>query len=176
MKSVKLIANILYYITKIISILYLVTGAYVLGVVLLSKTSSASWIPIDVLSDGSFRIFYPFTRTPFILGEYNNSYLVISIAIILLYGLFLWLLSGVFNAFRQERLFTPKNVSRLKRFYRFNVIIPVLSLLILAIIGYELSDVVGIGFLHLLAGVFAFFMAAIFKQGLVLQEEQDLTL
>jgi hypothetical protein len=41
--------------------------------------------------------------------------------------------------------------------------------------GSELVDIVRIIMLHLVIGVFAFFMAAIFRHGVVLQEEQDLT-
>jgi hypothetical protein len=55
-----------------------------------------------------------------------------------------------------------------------NVIVPVVIMLLLLIFKQEVEDIVRITFLHLIIGVFAFFMAAIFKQGLVLQEEQDL--
>jgi hypothetical protein len=41
--------------------------------------------------------------------------------------------------------------------------------------GDEYIDVARIALLHLVIGIFAFFMATIFKQGFVLQEEQDLT-
>jgi hypothetical protein len=58
----------------------------------------------------------------------------------------------------------------------FNLVVPSLFLIILAIIGHDLRDAIIIVFLHVMIGVFAFFMAAIFKQGLLLQEEQDLTL
>jgi predicted permease len=88
--------------------------------------------------------------------------------------LFLWLLGGVFQAFKQERLFTKKGFSQLSRFYSVNLTVPVLILIILAVLGQEVQDIIRITFLHLVIGVFAFFMAAIFKQGLFLQEEQDL--
>jgi hypothetical protein len=84
------------------------------------------------------------------------------------------LLSGVFHAFKQDRLFTKNGLLQLSRFYMVNVIVPVVIMLLLLIFKQEVEDIVRITFLHLIIGVFAFFMAAIFKQGLVLQEEQDL--
>ena len=91
------------------------------------------------------------------------------------YGLFLWLLSGVFHAFKQTKIFTRKGVLQLSRFYMINLIVPFVFLALIAVFGEEMIDIVRIILLHLVIGVFAFFMAAIFKQGLVLQEEQDLT-
>ena len=48
-------------------------------------------------------------------------------------------------------------------------------LVLLAFFGHEIIDILRITLLHLVIGVFAYFMAAIFKQGVHLQEEQDLT-
>ena len=175
MKTVRLIANFLYYLTKFLSVLFLIVAAYAAVVVILWINSKGSWVPIHV-SDGLFTIYYPFTKTPFLLGDYTSSYLITSLLTVALYGVFMWLLSGVFNAFRQERIFTKRGVMQLSRFYITNLTIPVLCVLLLAVFGKEVSDVIVVIFLHIMIGVFAFFMAAIFKQGLVLQEEQDLTL
>lgn len=169
MKSVRIVANILYYLTRVAAILYLITAMYSLGVALLGG-------PIHI-HDGAFEIYYPFTTTPFLLGDYNNSYLTMMILIISFYGVFLWLLSNVFNTFRQSKLFTAKSVLRLSRFYITNLTVPIISL-IAALLFYHdaVNDILVITFLHGIIGIFAFFMAAIFRQGLVLQEEQDLTL
>ncbi|HYC27985.1 MAG TPA: DUF2975 domain-containing protein [Chitinophagaceae bacterium] len=169
MKSVRIVANILYYLTRVAAMLYLITAVYCLGVVILGG-------PINI-KDGGFLIYYPFTTTTFLLGDYNSAYLTMMISIISFYGVFLWLLSNVFNTFRQSKLFTSKSVMRLSRFYITNLTVPVISL-IAALLFYHdaVSDVLMITFLHLVIGIFAFFMAAIFRQGLVLQEEQDLTL
>lgn len=176
MKTVRPLANILFYLTRFAAIVYIVTAFYALIAIILSA-AGMPWAPMNVEDNGSFVIFYPFTSAPFLLGDYNAKYLTMMIFIIGFYALFLWLLSGVFNAFRQDKLFTPKSVLRLSRFYITNLFIPVLSL-IAAFLFYKegLSDIMVITFLHLVIGVFAFFMAAIFRQGLVLQEEQDLTL
>ena len=89
--------------------------------------------------------------------------------------MFLWLLSGVFHAFKQVKLFTAKGVVQLSRFYITNLLVPFLFLLLFLLFRNEMSDLLRIILLHVIIGVFAYFMAAIFKQGLLLQEEQDLT-
>lgn len=174
MKSVRIVANILYYLTRVAAIIYVITALYTLAVVLLSASGAAA--PMHVDRD-RFEIYYPFTTAPFLLGDYNTSFLTMMILLISFYALFLWLLSNVFNAFRQAKLFTPAGVRRLSRFYLTNLTVPVICL-IAAILFYQevASDIAMITFLHIIIGVFAFFMAAIFKQGLLLQEEQDLTL
>jgi hypothetical protein len=176
MQTVRITANILFYITKIAALLLLLTTVYAFIILLLSLHTDTSGLPIEVQGDGHFIIFYPFTETPFLAGDHTSSYLITSTVTVFLYGLFLWLLSDVFRAFKQDRLFTAKGVLRLKRFYLFNIAFPIIYLVILAILSYEIRDATIIVFLHLMIGVFAFFMAAIFKQGLLLQEEQDLTL
>jgi hypothetical protein len=175
MKTVRFVANLLFYFSRIGAIIFMLTALYAGIVILLFQYASNPGVPMTVLENGSFQIFYPFTNTPFLLGDYTTTYLVISLATIIFYGIFLWLLSGVFLAFRQEKLFTRKGVMRLSRFYITNLTVPVLLLVLLALFGQELTDIIRITFLHLLIGVFAFFMAAIFRQGVLLQEEQDLT-
>lgn len=174
MKSVRIVANILYYLTRVAAIIYVVTAVYMLIVLLLSVSGAAA--PINV-EDDRFEIYYPFTTRPFLLGDYTGPFLVTMILLISFYALFLWLLSNVFKTFRQARLFTQASVKRLSRFYVTNFTLPALSL-IAAILFYQeaAGDIAMITFLHIVIGIFAFFMAAIFKQGLLLQEEQDLTL
>lgn len=175
MKTVRPIASILFYITRIAAIIVFVIAAYATGILLLYKNDPNAGLPMRVLDDGSFRIFYPFTQKPFLLGDYTTSYLVSNLLTVAFYGLFLWLLSGVFHAFKQIKIFTRKGVMQLSRFYMINLIVPFVFLALLAVFGDEMIDIVRIILLHLVIGVFAFFMAAIFKQGLLLQEEQDLT-
>jgi len=127
--------------------------------------------------DGGFIIFYPFTHKTFLLGDYNSSYLTMMIVLLSFYSLFLWLLCRVFYAFKQQKLFTHASVIKLSRFYITNLVLPPLCLMIAILFYREMAgDFLVICLLHLVIGVFAFFMAAIFKQGLILQEEQDLTL
>jgi hypothetical protein len=174
MKTVRLVSSVLFYVSRAAAFLFLLTAVYSAGVVLLYYYSSSSALPIQI-TDQYFTIFYPFTRKPFLLGDYTASFLFSSFLTIAFYGLFLWLLSDVFRAFRQQKLFTKKGVSRLSRFYITNLLVPLLLLLMLLLFQNDISDLVRIMFLHLVIGIFAWFMAAIFKQGVILQEEQDLT-
>lgn len=174
MKAVRHTATILFYLSRIMAIMVFVITVYALAVILLSLTGPSPALPIRIFDNGTFHIFYPFTNTPFLLGDYTSSYLVSNLSIIAFYSVFLWLLSGVFHAFKQPRLFTQKGVMQLSRFYITNLIVPLIFLILLAVFGQELLDIFRITLLHLVIGIFAFFMAAIFKQGLILQEEQDL--
>jgi hypothetical protein len=174
MKTVRLVSSVLFYVSRAAAFLFLLTAVYSAGVVLSYYYSSSAALPIQI-TDQYFTIFYPFTRTPFLLGDYTASFLFSSFLTIAFYGLFLWLLSDVFRAFRQQKLFTKKGVSRLSRFYITNLLVPLLLLLMLLLFQNDISDLVRIMFLHLVIGIFAWFMAAIFKQGVILQEEQDLT-
>lgn len=176
MRPVRFIASILHFVARISSIMLLFVTIYAVTVIILYESTSATSLPFQVLDDGSFRLFLPFTKTTFLLGDYTTSYLVSYLMIMGFYGLFLWLLADVFHSFKQIRLFTPKGVIGLSRFYIINLLVPFVFIVLLLLFGDELLDIVRITLLHFVIGVFAYFMAAIFKQGLVLQEEQDLTL
>jgi hypothetical protein len=174
MKTVRLIATILFYLSRLGAVAVLATAVYASVILLLHYTTGANNLPIKI-EEGHFTIYYPFTHQAFLLGDYTSVYLFSNLVIVVFYGVFLWLLSGVFHAFKQKKLFTPKGVAQLSRFYITNLIVPFLFFLLFLIFKNEMSDLIRIIFLHLVIGVFAFFMAALFKQGLVLQEEQDLT-
>jgi hypothetical protein len=174
MKRVRDLATVLYYLSRIIAILVGLIGMYVLLIIILSSLGIKG-LPIDVTT-GEFVIFLPFSKIPFLLGDYNNSYLSVSISILVLYAIFLWLLSRVFKVFKQQKIFIPKSVRSLRNFYLFNFYIPLLYLCCLVIFRLEFRDALIIVMLHLMISVFIYFMATIFQQGLVLQEEQDQTL
>lgn len=174
MKTVRSIASLLFYLSRIAAVVFLVTALYATAVVILFHYTSSPSLPIRV-QQSAFTLFYPFTQKAFLLGDYTTTFLVTYLFLMTFYGIFLWLLSDVFRAFRQQKLFTPKGVLRLSRFYITNLLVPVLFMALVLVFQSEMSDLVRIMFLHLVIGVFAWFMAAIFKQGLILQEEQDLT-
>lgn len=176
MKKVKSIAFFLYYLTGILAGLVLTTAIYATVVVsVYTHTQHSYLIPMEVFDD-HFTIFYPFSHKPFLLGEYSSEYLIISLVIVVLYGIFLWLLSNVFRSFTQQKLFTPKSITRLSAFYIYNFVAPVACIIVVVSFGAQINDALVLTFLHFMIGVFAYFMAAIFKQGVLLQEEQDLTL
>ena len=91
-----------------------------------------------------------------------------------LVGLFFGLLSNVFKLFFQPKLFTQNGVTHLKRFYVANMILPTIALVLASV--YTEVEELAIFFvvIHFFLGIFAFFLAAIFQQGVNLQNEQDL--
>jgi hypothetical protein len=166
MKSLRLTAGILSPVAKLIAVLFSLVSLYALVVIVLSLIApGANMVPIHV-GEGRFEIYYPFTRSPFLLGDYTAGYLVPMLLTVCFYSLFFWLLSGVFDAFRQEKLFV----------YISNLTLPLLILLVAVIYRMGEADMLMIAVLHAVLGIFAYFMAAIFKEGVLLQEEQDLTL
>ena len=177
MKNVRVIAGLLFFITRLLGVLILLTTIYACTVIVLFRANPSSSLPVRILDNGAtFQVFFPFTHLPFILGDYTTSFLVTNFLTLSFYGLFLWLLSDVLRAFQQVKMFTRKATVQLTRFYIINLVVPFMFLGLLLVFGKEMADLVRIILLHLVIGIFAYFMAAIFKQGLLLQEEQDLTL
>jgi membrane-associated HD superfamily phosphohydrolase len=176
METTRILGRILYYLTRLAAWLYLATGLYAFGVFLVYRFSPSDSVPLEIFEPGNFHIFYPFTRIPFLVGEYTKIYMFTILAILFGYGIFLWLLSKVFYAFSLKKIFTTKSVKDLSSFYFLNLVVPVSILLFYFFVGESLADIVVITCLHFVIGIFAYFMAAIFRQGLLLQEEQDLTL
>lgn len=172
MKPTRIIAKILFYITRLLGALYLLTAAHT-AIAFAFNTSSLMVYDKDGVQ--RFKIMYPFTQKPFLLGDYNPLYIVFEFTgILFCYGMFLWLLSSVFNTFSQKKLFTEKGYKSLKWFYLFNLITPPLALFLFGLY-YRIEEPISmIAFLHCISGIFAFFLAAIFKQGVNLQNEQDL--
>ena len=169
MKTTRLISTVLYFVTSILAIGYITTSIYVL---------ISTWFKLSsfkIIEDNRFAIYYPFTEKPFLLGsEYTFQYVLEMVVGIGLYGIFFFLLSKVFYTFKQEKLFTLQGVSNLSRFYIFNIILAPLILIALAVISNEDLPYIVMISAHFIFGIFALFIAAIFRQGLNLQNEQDL--
>lgn len=170
MKNVNIIASILFYITRFVAILYLITTLYSLISIL------TEWSFITKENDKYFSICYPFTDTPFLNGENHWGYKIFNFLIpIGFYGLFFLLVSNVFNVFKQVKLFTEYGVRQLKYFYLSNIFIPPFTILLAAFFAGDIEEgLEWVAVIHFFLGVFAYFLAAIFKQGLHLQNEQDL--
>lgn len=170
MKNVKIISTILFYITRIVAILCILVAIYTL----ISLVTGWSYISID--NGENFAVYYPFTETRFLLGENNLDYKIFSFLIpIGSYGIFFYLISNVFNAFKQPKLFTEYGVKQLKWFFLANIFVPsIIILLALICTGNIENGLEWAAVIHFLLGVFAYFLYAIFKQGLNLQNEQDL--
>jgi hypothetical protein len=169
MKQIRKISKVLFYVTRTIAFLYVLTSIF--GFVSFAFKTQNFELTKDA---ASFQINFPFSHTPFLVGQNNPSAIWEMILGILIYSLFFWLLSNVFNAFEQPKLFTEKNVKTLQIFYIANFIIPILMLIFLVINQNFSTSFWSVALLHILLGVFIYFMTIIFKQGLHLQNEQDL--
>ncbi|NIF06834.1 DUF2975 domain-containing protein [Chryseobacterium sp. Tr-659] len=169
MNQTKIISRILFYICSVLSAGYLITFAY-------SLFSLITGFSVTPYREGQFlHINYPFTEEPFLNIENNYPYIIFSFILVLItYGIFFWLSARVFKVFFQQRLFTQENIIHLKKFYLYNIFIP-LPLVIIASFFVEVESMIwGLVFIHFMLGIFCLFLANIFKQGLHLQNEQDL--
>ena len=170
MQNVKTVSKILFYVTRFLAILYFSISAHSI-ISLLTKWS------LTTKDDGKyFQICYPFTQKPFLVGNNNLGYMIFNFLLPLsLYGLFFLLVSNVFKVFFQPKLFTLNGIKHLKWFYLANLILPSLSVLLASIFTNEVEDPFEfLIMIHFILGVFAYFLSAIFNQGLSLQNEQDL--
>lgn len=174
MTTVRNIAAFLYFPARILAWMVILITAYLVVVLLVHRLAPAASLPINIV-DSRFEIMFPFTKSVFLLGDYSSSYIISYSISMLFYAAFLWLLSNVFHVFRQQRLFTRNGVYQLSRFYITNLLFPVILIGLLLATQQQVSDVFQVLFLHVVIGVFAYFMTAIFKQAVLLQEEQDLT-
>lgn len=170
MNNVKIVSKILFYITRFLALCYFAMTAYSIFA-LITKWSLT-------FKDGNkyFIVCYPFTEKPFLIGDYYMGYIIFDFLLPLgFYGLFFLLVSNVFKVFFQPKLFTEKSIRHLRRFYLANLIVPGITVLLSSIFSVIDDDLaVPLIVLHFILGVFAYFLAAIFKQGLHLQNEQDL--
>ncbi|MHA7609789.1 DUF2975 domain-containing protein [Elizabethkingia meningoseptica] len=169
MNQNKIISKTLYYLCMVLSVGYLVTAVYSI----LCLITGFGVTPYN--GNQYLHINYPFTKTPFLNIENNYPYIIFSFMMVLIsYGIFFWLSAKVFRVFLQPKLFTEENISELKRFYVYNIFIP-LPIVIIASFFVEVESIIwGLVFIHFMLGIFCLFLANIFSQGLHLQNEQDL--
>ena len=169
MNRVKIVSKALYYLSASLALIYSTTVLY-------SAMCLLSGWNLRAYGAGKYlHILYPFTDKLLMNIDNNLPYILFSFLLPLtLYSLFFWITCGVFRVFYQARLFTAKNVTRLRLFYGFNLIAPITAVLFAAIFVPVESLIWALVSVHLLLDVFAYFLAVIFRQGLQLQNEQDL--
>ena len=169
MKLVRFISAIAFYLTRILSAGYILTALHLMFSVVLDLSC------LKHLENGRFAICSPFTEKHFLLGSsFTAAYVIEMVLLIAFYGAFFWLLSNVFKTFRQTKLFTPQGIHNLKLFYVSNLLICPVLFLILSVYSSEDYPYMIMTSAHGIMGVFALFIAAIFKQGVSLQNDQDL--
>jgi hypothetical protein len=169
MKLVRIISTILFYLARILAIGYFLTVAHLIVSVVFKLSS------FRVLEHNRFAIYYPFTDKKFLLGsEYTFLYITEMVSIIGFYGLFFWFLGSVFHTFRQNPLFTKKGIQNLKAFCIINLVVSPLLFGFLNTFSNEDMPFFAMIVAHAIIGVFVYFLLAIFKEGVGLQNEQDL--
>ncbi|MFL9845296.1 DUF2975 domain-containing protein [Flavobacterium rhizosphaerae] len=167
MKEVKNIAKNLFYLSRFCAFVYAFLTIY-------STISLLTGWSLKFEGD-YFNILFPFTKQTILIGEYNLTYILLDyLLVFVLYGIFFWLLGNVLKVFMQTKLFTQKNINQLKYFYILNLFVPSLATLIAYTFSTIDRDVILLIILHFIIGIFSYFLAQIFKQGVDLQNEQDL--
>lgn len=169
MGHTKIFARIIATISRSLALAYFLMAVYSV-ICLITK-----WC-ITPYGAGKFlHINYPFSQTPFLNIDNNASYIFFSFLLpISLYALFFWLTANLFLVFAKPKLFTHTNLIQLKRFYWFNWLASFPAIIISSFFVETESVVWLLALVHSILGVFAWMVAAIFKQGLQLQKEQDL--
>ncbi len=131
---------------------------------------------LTIIDTNYFQLSIPFTNS-IIKGAYHISNFIAIVSFFLFYTVFFYLLSLIFKTFKAERLFTNRAIIHLKWFTLLNLIFPIFHIIIDSIYNSHLStDDLIATLLHIGLGVFASFIATIFKLGYRLQEENDLTI
>lgn len=165
------------------SIFYWLCTILTISIVLLLIFIAVSLIfkNYSIGSNNEISIGIPLTET-FIKGDLNQftiTFFILSIAIFLLYyGLFFYLLRSIFKVFSREKvIFTNKTISYIKNFGWLNTFLPPLGIIIAYFITSKIDfEIIMQGGLLMALGIFSFFIAAIFNEGIALQEENDLTI
>ncbi len=169
MGKTTLTAKIITLLSRILAIAYFIMAIY-------SVLCLATKCCVTPYGDGQYlHINYPFSQKPFLNVDNNANYIVFSFLLpIILYALFFWLTGNLFAVFSKTKLFTHYNLSELKKFYLFNWFIPFPAIIISSFFVEIINMIWLLAAIHGIFGIFTWMVAAIFKQGLRLQNEQDL--
>ncbi|MFH6603333.1 DUF2975 domain-containing protein [Maribacter algicola] len=165
----KSVSSYLYYVFRFGAI-----GSIVLALFILLSFVFGNY----ELKDGRFDMPFPLFPYFDIKGDYNTS-IITSITLILVYiGAFLYSISMILKAFKSEVLFNSNAIRDLRILAIINLLVfPILYVLIrTAILKISVMDGVHNLILSLIFGVFLLYVAAIFKRGLKVQTENDLTI
>ncbi|MFD2563307.1 DUF2975 domain-containing protein [Aquimarina rubra] len=164
----KSLSTVLFYCTRLIIFGY--------GFFLLFIITSLLFKNFSITDGNKFQITIPFTSSV-IKGEYDVTTFIAILCFFIFYAVFFFLLSMIFKTFSGEKLFTEKAIKNLKWFTILNLILPVIYIVagILIKKTIALDDIIP-GLLHVGLGIFAAFIATIFKMGFTLQEENELTI
>lgn len=177
MTLIRIISRGLKWLAVILALGYGLSCIYCAFVMVLHAfLPAAAWVPFEEFGD-RFVILFPFTKVGFITERLHRGSQLLVLVILGSYSMFFYLLGHLFTAFSQQKLFSDRSVEALKHFSRLSLSLPVLVFLFYALVTNEagMGEVLLL-MAHLLVGVFALFLLAIFREGYHLQQEQDLTI
>ncbi|SEK88123.1 Protein of unknown function [Aquimarina amphilecti] len=164
----KSLSTVLFYSTRLIMIGY---GVFLLLIIV--SLISNNFVITEL---NELQIHIPFTNS-MIKGDYNPIAFIGVFCFLILYSTFFLVLSLIFKTFSAEKLFTEVAIKYLRWFTILNLILPVAYAVIGILINNKIVfDDITPGLLHMGLGVFAAFIATIFKLGFTLQEENELTI
>lgn len=168
---------------SISSILYWVSSICAIGLALLLLFITLSLIFKNYAISGTneFSMEIPLTNS-YIQSDYTQitlTFLITSMIIFFIYyGIFFYLLRLIFKAFSKERvIFTKTTLGYIKKFALLNIFLPPLGIIAAYFIknGIDFETIMQ-GALLVLLGIFSLFVVAVFNEGILLQEETDLTI
>lgn len=130
------------------------------------------------LINEQFKITIPLFPEMAIKGRYNDITITTITLFFIFYTIFFGLLTMIFKTFKASILFTDKAIKQLNYFTFLNLLVaPILYITINFIIlvkdnYYDFASFL----LHILLGIMALFIVAVFKKGYTIQSENDLTI
>jgi len=168
MFGLKSLSVYLFYISRIASI---AIGLLLLFILVSFLTGNFE------LTDNQFEIKIPFVET-YIKGFYELRIITTITLTLIFYILFFYFLSIIFKTFKAESLFTRTAIRQLNNFALFNIIGSPIAFILIHVLIMKHTNFRDLPtyLLHILLGIFVFFIVAVFKKGFKVQTENDLTI
>ncbi|MEM1259705.1 MAG: DUF2975 domain-containing protein, partial [Bacteroidota bacterium] len=130
------------------------------------------------VNNGRFTIPFPLFPYFDINGIYKTSAITSMVLVLLYIGAFLFSVSMILKSFKSKVLFSTNAIRNLNAFAVINLVAFPIFYLALRIFILRIPVLGGLHnlFLSFILGIFILFVAAIFKRGLKVQNENDLTI
>ena len=130
------------------------------------------------IENGRYIIPFPLISYFDIKGVYKPSIFTGVVLILLYISVFLYSLSMILKSFKSDILFSSKSIINLNFFAAINLVGFPIFYVVLRTVILKIPLLGGLHnlFLSLILGIFILFVSAIFKRGLKVQEENNLTI
>lgn len=130
------------------------------------------------VNNGRFTIPFPMLSYFDIKGVYQTSSIVSVVLVLLYIGVFLFCISTILKSFKSEVLFSANAIRNLNSFAVLNLVAFPIFYMVLRMFILKIPVLGGLHnlFLSSILGIFILFVSAIFKRGIKVQIENDLTI